>query len=134
MLPPVFMVVRVTPPIVTGFPDARSMSVNATVAAFAIPARNPNVVRAAARVRTDFSSFFIFCILFGCWLLVVVLRLEKILPNSSLVGGNGEKVQTLFIAGIFEGYDAGKVKFFAKNWALQQNLWVNFGSGSFPSV
>ena len=31
-----------------------------------------------------------------------------------MVDGNGEKVQTL-IAGTFEGYDAGKVKFFAKN-------------------
>jgi hypothetical protein len=33
------------------------------------------------------------------------------MPNSSLVGGNGEKVQTL-IAGTFEGYDAAKAKFF----------------------
>jgi hypothetical protein len=34
--------------------------------------------------------------------------------NISMVDGNGGKVQTL-IAGTFEGYDAGKVKFFAKN-------------------
>jgi hypothetical protein len=34
--------------------------------------------------------------------------------NSSFVDGNGGKVQTL-IAGTFEGYDAGKVKCFAKN-------------------
>jgi hypothetical protein len=33
--------------------------------------------------------------------------------NSSLIGGNGEKVQTL-IAGTFDGYDAGKVKFFCQ--------------------
>jgi hypothetical protein len=36
-----------------------------------------------------------------------------LLPNSSLIGGNGEKVQTL-IAGTFERYDAGKVKFFCQ--------------------
>jgi hypothetical protein len=34
--------------------------------------------------------------------------------NISMVDGNGGKVQTL-IADTFEGYDAGKVKFFAKN-------------------
>ena len=34
-----------------------------------------------------------------------------ILPNISMVDGNGEKVQIL-IAGTFEGYDAVKVKFF----------------------
>ena len=33
--------------------------------------------------------------------------------NISMVDGNGEKVQIL-IAGTFEGYDAGKVKFFCQ--------------------
>ena len=36
-----------------------------------------------------------------------------LLQNISMVDGNGEKVQTL-IAVTFEGYDAGKVKFFCQ--------------------
>jgi hypothetical protein len=39
---------------------------------------------------------------------------EFLLPNISMVDGNGEKVQSL-IAVTFEGYDAGEVKFFTRN-------------------
>jgi hypothetical protein len=46
------------------------------------------------------------------------------LPNSSLVDGNGGKVQTL-IADTFEGYDVGKVKVLQKIDPYSVKQWRN---------
>lgn len=64
MLPPVELIVTKAP----------SSKTRTEIAAFAPTVSDPNVMRAADRVRTDLSGCFIFSFLFSCWLWLSVRK------------------------------------------------------------